>query len=82
MGERAQAQKETSKSTATRSSETGRDRIADETVAEVAQSRLNSAVKTGKVIRKDLDALVDAIDEVLQENAGEFVKSYVQRGGE
>ena len=30
----------------------------------------------------DLDAMLDEIDEVLEENAEEFVKSYVQRGGE
>ena len=29
-----------------------------------------------------MDRLVDEIDEVLEENAEEFVKSYVQRGGE
>jgi ubiquitin-like protein Pup len=28
------------------------------------------------------DELIDAIDEVLEENAEEFVKAYVQRGGE
>jgi ubiquitin-like protein Pup len=29
-----------------------------------------------------MDAVMDEIDEVLQENAEEFVKAYVQRGGE
>ncbi len=29
-----------------------------------------------------MDRLVDEIDDVLEENAEEFVKSYVQRGGE
>ncbi len=29
-----------------------------------------------------MDALVDEIDEVLEENAEEFVKKYVQRVGE
>jgi len=29
-----------------------------------------------------LHALVDEIDEVLEENAEEFVKNYVQKGGE
>lgn len=33
-------------------------------------------------IHKDLDALIDEIDEALQENAEEFVTNYVQRGGE
>lgn len=38
--------------------------------------------KKGKKIKEDLDKLMDEIDEVLEENAEEFVKSYVQRGGE
>jgi prokaryotic ubiquitin-like protein Pup len=29
-----------------------------------------------------MDRLVDEIDDVLEENAEEFVKSYVQRGGQ
>ncbi len=33
-------------------------------------------------IRKDLDGLIDEIDEALEENAEEFVNNYVQRGGE
>jgi ubiquitin-like protein Pup len=30
----------------------------------------------------DLDTLLDEIDEVLEENAAEFVAAYIQRGGE
>jgi ubiquitin-like protein Pup len=33
-------------------------------------------------LSEDVDRLVDEIDAVLEENASEFVKSYVQRGGE
>ena len=33
-------------------------------------------------IRTDLDLILDQIDEVLEENAEEFVKSYVQKGGQ
>lgn len=36
----------------------------------------------GESIKDDLDSLMDEIDEVLEENAEEFVKNYVQRGGE
>ena len=39
-------------------------------------------VKTGKKLKGDIDQLVDEIDEVLEENASEFVKNYVQKGGE
>jgi ubiquitin-like protein Pup len=38
--------------------------------------------KKGKKIKEDLDNLLDEIDEILEENAEEFVKSYVQRGGQ
>ena len=31
---------------------------------------------------RKLDELLDEIDQVLEENAEEFVKNYVQRGGE
>ena len=36
----------------------------------------------GKKIKEDIDKLLDEIDDILEENAEEFVKSYVQRGGE
>jgi ubiquitin-like protein Pup len=38
--------------------------------------------KKGKKIKEDIDKLLDEIDEILEENAEEFVKSYVQRGGQ
>ncbi|MDQ3766585.1 MAG: ubiquitin-like protein Pup [Actinomycetota bacterium] len=31
---------------------------------------------------KEVDGLLDEIDEVLEENAEEFVRSYVQKGGQ
>lgn len=30
----------------------------------------------------DVDAILDEIDDVLEENAAEFVSSFVQKGGE
>lgn len=33
-------------------------------------------------LKGDLDDLLDEIDGVLEENAEEFVKAYVQKGGE
>ena len=39
-------------------------------------------VEAGNKIKEDIDKLTDDIDEVLEANAEEFVKSYVQRGGE
>ena len=36
----------------------------------------------GNQIKADLDDLLDEIDEVLEDNAEEFVRNYVQKGGE
>jgi prokaryotic ubiquitin-like protein Pup len=36
----------------------------------------------GEKLKEEMDTLIDEIDEVLEENAEEFVKNYVQRGGE
>ena len=33
-------------------------------------------------LSEDVDAILDEIDEVLEENAEEFVRGYVQKGGE
>ena len=38
--------------------------------------------KKGEDLKDEMDALVDDIDAVLEENAEEFVKNYVQRGGQ
>ena len=45
-----------------------------ETVAKTADSSRN--------LPAELDSLLDEIDEVLESNAEEFVKSYVQKGGQ
>jgi ubiquitin-like protein Pup len=36
----------------------------------------------GEELKEEMDDLLDEIDAVLEENAEEFVKNYVQRGGE
>ncbi len=36
----------------------------------------------GDKIKAELDELLDEIDEVLEENAEDFVRSYVQKGGQ
>lgn len=38
--------------------------------------------KTGEELKAEMDAMLDEIDAVLEENAEEFVRSYVQKGGE
>jgi prokaryotic ubiquitin-like protein Pup len=36
----------------------------------------------GDKLKADLDDLLDEIDEVLEDNAEEFVRNYVQKGGQ
>jgi ubiquitin-like protein Pup len=36
----------------------------------------------GEKLKEDMDEILDEIDSVLEENAEEFIKSYVQKGGE
>lgn len=33
-------------------------------------------------LKDDTDALLDEVDDALEDNAAEFVRSYVQKGGE
>ncbi|MGH9279812.1 MAG: ubiquitin-like protein Pup [Acidimicrobiales bacterium] len=49
----------------------------DEVVEEVP-----APTKQGEKLKAELDDLLDEIDEVLEDNAEEFVRSYVQKGGE
>ena len=38
--------------------------------------------KQGEKIKEELDDLLDEIDSVLEENAEDFVRNYVQKGGQ
>jgi ubiquitin-like protein Pup len=51
------------------------------TDAEVVEDAPAKSEK-GEEIKAELDDLLDEIDEVLESNAEDFVKSYVQKGGE
>lgn len=46
---------------------------------EAGDARVSDA---GDRIKAELDDLLDEIDDVLETNAEDFVKSYVQKGGE
>jgi len=55
------------------------------TTAEKSDEIVDGSVtssRQGDKIKADLDGLLDEIDEVLEENAEEFVKSYIQKGGQ
>ena len=41
-----------------------------------------AASETGEKLKAEFDDLLDEIDEVLESNAEDFVKSYIQKGGE
>ena len=47
---------------------------------EVQEAPATSA--TGEKLKADIDDLLDEIDDVLETNAEDFVRSYVQKGGE
>ncbi|MFZ9443156.1 MAG: ubiquitin-like protein Pup [Ilumatobacteraceae bacterium] len=41
-----------------------------------------ASTEQGDKLRAELDDLLDEIDDVLESNAEDFVKSYIQKGGE
>ncbi len=63
------AEREQIKKTPTRSDE-----------ADVAEAP--AASESGEKLKAELDDLLDEIDDVLETNAEDFVKSYIQKGGQ
>jgi ubiquitin-like protein Pup len=53
-----------------------------EETEEVEASADTEVAERHKEMSEDVDAILDEIDDVLEENAEEFVRSYVQKGGE
>jgi ubiquitin-like protein Pup len=63
-------------------SQSGKSRRDQET-DEVAAPEANPEVaERHEQLTEDVDDLLDEIDSVLEENAEEFVRGYVQKGGE
>ena len=60
-----------------KSKQTGRSTESDEVVDTTTPTS-----ESGEKLKAELDDLLDEIDEVLETNAEDFVKSYVQKGGE
>ena len=50
--------------------------------AEATVEEAPATSESGEKIKAELDDLLDEIDEVLESNAEDFVKSYVQKGGQ
>jgi len=49
---------------------------------EAVEEAAPAVTETGDKLKAELDDLLDEIDEVLETNAEDFVKSYVQKGGQ
>jgi ubiquitin-like protein Pup len=52
---------------------------AEETTEEVVET---DVAERKEVIDDDVDAILDEIDDVLETNAEDFVKSFIQKGGQ
>ena len=63
---------------------TEQERIQKQRTERTADTAAEVSVDTtkGEQLKAELDDLLDEIDEVLEENAEEFVRNYVQKGGE
>ena len=54
-----------------------------EEVEEVqADAPAETVAERHEKLSEDVDALLDEIDDVLEENAEDFVRGYIQKGGE
>ncbi|MDP9867503.1 MULTISPECIES: ubiquitin-like protein Pup [Streptosporangium] len=54
----------------------------DKDVEETTTVDTSDVQERNEKLSDDVDSILDEIDEVLEENAEEFVRSYVQKGGE
>ena len=59
-----------------------RKEAAKQDAAETETADTAAAAEKAESIKGDIDELLDEIDEVLESNAEEFVRSYVQKGGQ
>ncbi len=62
-------------------SQSGRSRR-DEDIDEAPPAADPQAAARREKVSEDVDDLLDEIDSVLEENAEEFIRGYVQKGGE
>jgi ubiquitin-like protein Pup len=46
------------------------------------QETAPASSESGEKLKAELDDLLDEIDDVLETNAEDFVKSYIQKGGQ
>jgi ubiquitin-like protein Pup len=62
----------------------GQRRVSRETeeVEETEVAPESDVRERNEKLTDDVDSILDEIDEVLEENAEEFVRGYIQKGGE
>lgn len=88
MAERSQIRKPAPEKRAARTEEahdaSGRPAVEETSGASKAArtEEAPAASERAAEIKTELDDLLDEIDEVLEANAEDFVKSYIQKGGE
>ena len=51
-------------------------------VSDVAVDSSSDVAERHEKLTEDVDAILDEIDDVLETNAEEFVRSFVQKGGQ
>jgi ubiquitin-like protein Pup len=61
---------------------TQKQRTTSDRTDEVVDHAAPVTSESGEKLKAELDDLLDEIDEVLESNAEDFVKSYVQKGGQ
>ncbi|HEX8780766.1 MAG TPA: ubiquitin-like protein Pup [Nocardioides sp.] len=57
-------------------------RRSSQTEPEVEEVAESDVAERKEVLDDDVDAILDEIDDVLETNAEDFVKSFIQKGGE
>ncbi len=67
------------------SKDTGGQKRASKTTEEVDESQVDEAsdvAERKEKLDQDIDSILDEIDEVLESNSEDFVRSFVQKGGQ
>lgn len=59
-----------------------KDKQASKVEEKPAEKKAEDLKPKGDEIKAKADEIADMIDDVLQDNAEQFIKAYVQRGGE
>jgi ubiquitin-like protein Pup len=67
------------------SKDTGGQKRASKTSEEVEETQVDESTDVAErkeQLDSDIDAVLDEIDDVLESNSEDFVRSFVQKGGE